>query len=467
MLQLRGAMTRRAMMLVLWISCSHSPAAHEPMQPRPDEHWETVTVHRLASLERCGVGPYEVELPSRKEEWGRRIVFQVRGPRRLLIDTFVEGKGVDPGAPYDWQTGFGRMSREDGDHSRCRVGEGDTAVAPQRGGGRQDVGATPMTASDIHSQVKKIWADSPAVDLPKLVDRAGESDAPVVERAAMAWLPHGDPWYYADEYWTARTASQGGWTRIRIRFWMEHPSDLDGTVFELLDQRLVPDLPAAEYEPRFRARVAQADAQREASKPKPLACPTCAVEATNALAERCRKDRMADECKPFRQRNGRAPPPPRNELTPSSPGHGAEWLAGYWEWSEELADFVWIEGTFVVRARPQISVVTEASAPARPRVGTEPVPTLAPLPLEVDTIEPPREVQVEAPPPANVDVIVAPPAQVGVTWMPGHWELAGARWVWAAGRWVAPPPGTRYQRPVLQVNGSVRLYIPARWVRVR
>ncbi len=40
-----------------------------------------------------------------------------------------------------------------------------------------------------------------------------------------------------------------------------------------------------------------------------------------------------------------------------------------------------------------------------------------------------------------------PPARRGHIWVPGHWEIRGARQVWVGGVWLKERPGYRYDAP--------------------
>jgi hypothetical protein len=444
--------------MLLLAGCAHPAAPAAPAAPPPPEdHWETVGDRQLVSPAPCGAGPYELELPARRDEWGRRVVLRVYSARGLVLDSHVEG--VDDRGRSTWQTGFPRGQIADGDHSHCRADAGDatTVVATGKPG---HAAPAPTTAGGRTSY------DTPADELPRLVERTGPIAAPLLEQGALGWLPHGDPWFYADDAQTDFMNRLDGMTRIRIRLWLEGESDLDGVVFEVLDQRLVPDEPLATYEPHFRARVAEADARREAARPAPDACPGCRQQQLNARVERCRHEAHdADECRFLHARNGREPPAPRAEPVPRTPGRDVTWIPGYWSWSEDLDDFVWIAGVYVVHAPDQLTVSTEA-VPDRTSDQAQAIAAM-PAPADLAPPEPSREVAVAPPPAPRVEVIVAPPAVLGAAWIPGHWRLVATSWQWVAGVWVRPPAGMRFQPPALQVRGAVHVYVPARWVHGR
>ncbi|MBS1120120.1 MAG: hypothetical protein H6Q90_2348 [Deltaproteobacteria bacterium] len=523
--------------VLAFAACGGAPhrahTASEASEAVPeDDHWETVTDRKLVHAERCGVGPFEVVFPARQDTWGRRVVMLIHGPRKLKVASRFDGIAAGTTDRMTWQTGLGFPTEPEGDHSRCRSPTGPELsrsvsvrrearieTSSQRGsplwgappiggnpagvpvGGRSPgaiAAVVPVTTrpggptkpgkpskpgkvvvgkppGEPAPPARRYASDLTSAELATLQVYTGDIvGMPKPQAAAYGWLPRGNPLYYADEYWTSRSTTSSGTDSIRIRFWFEEPADLEGVVFEFLDQQLTPDLPIAEYQPRFEARVQAANARREASRPPPPACKTCAQDELNARVLRCNADESRDECTIFHRRGDRMPPPRKPEIQPRAPGPGVDWIAGYWMWSEDLVDFVWIEGTYVVRAPVVAAAPPEptplpapVAIPAPPPAPTPPpVTVVAPEPI----VEPPREVSVSLPPApaARVEVIAPPPPLTGALWIPGHWELLGATWRWSPGRWVQPPrAGERFRAPAIQLRGKVRVYLPGRWIRVR
>ena len=92
-----------------------------------------------------------------------------------------------------------------------------------------------------------------------------------------------------------------------------------------------------------------------------------------------------------------APPAPRVEVRPPSPGVRAEWIPGYWHWSRR---WLWISGHWQL---PALEARATAAAPFAP-----PPPRAEP-----------------APAPAGIDVM----------WNPGYWAWDGRIYVWITGGW--------------------------------
>ena len=438
-----------------------SKSAREAAEPPPTEHWETLSDRRYVYRGGCTIGPFEIELPAREElEYGRRVAILVYGPRRVRFDKRIESER--------FQT-IGSLFLDEDDHSRCRVGDGDTAmpatapppgkpVRPGKPGkpgkpGRPVAPEPPPRADD-------------AVAFITLDEYTGELPAGYLQVNAQGYLPHGNPWFYADEYRTMYSTGRYGMASFRLRFWSDRPQDMDGVIIRVLDQKLVPDLPLAEWRAQYAKRVADADAKREARRPE-------IRKEWDEYVARCTAQPKSAGCEEFGRSRGRMPPPPRAETPPPSPGPNVAWVPGYWSLDETLDDFVWIPGTYVVRAvkSPPPVAIVEPELPAPKRVEPEPAspsPPPAPPAVVVEP-EPTRriEARVEAPPPPRVEVLPPPPNVVGVVWVPGAWQLVGARWQWAPGRWVLPPRDHAYRVPTIQTRGRVRFYVPGGWIRRR
>lgn len=439
---------RTILISVLAMSCAHGsskPAPTPKGEPPPEEHWEPITDRRFIFTENCATGPFEIAFPAREIEYGRRVVLQVWGARGVQMDNRIDSRR--------FSSSLGVVRIAEGDHSRCRASDSGEPVVnagapgtPSRG---SSTGTTPPT-NVLRRDPPKSGYDTPASELPQLVEYTGELPNIRQQVTAVAWLPKGDPYFYADDLWTTRWNDDNGAAEFRVRFWFERPVNLEGLVFQVLDERLVPDLPLDVYGPRFRARVADANARRTARQPEVAA----AFEAKNKQCELFPDDK---ECVDRRRVSGRIPPPPQKETQPKAPSGDVDWAPGYWSWTEDVDDFVWITGTYVVRP-PKIIATPPAPAPPPP-------PAPEPESMAPQTIT----ATIDPPPVVRVEVITAPPVQPGAVWIAGHWRLVGGtRWQWVAGSWSRPPSvGARYRSPSVRVRGGASIYLPGGWIRVR
>jgi hypothetical protein len=147
----------------------------------------------------------------------------------------------------------------------------------------------------------------------------------------------------------------------------------------------------------------------------------------SARIERARKDAA-----PPPEPTG-PPPLPRQETEPPSPSENAEWRPGYWHWDGSV--WHWIAGLWRV---PETDIAQELTVKA---------PSEAP---------PPRA---ENPPP--------PPVQSAV-WTAGYWQWDGSAWVWVEGSWQLPPdPLMQWKPPTWVPKGSVQVFVPGGWIKVR
>lgn len=445
-------MTRRIVLAVLAVSaaCGGGPAPRRPgTTPDPFtikyEHWEDVGEQRLVYSDKCGMGPFEVVLPEREADprftYGRRMVLLVYGPRTLELQNELRA---------EMQTGFHVSGKEkEAEHLECRAGKpGDSAV------GKVSVPAVPARTTTTTKPPggapvpEKHWyVIPPSAQLPQLVPYDGPMRELPRQGGAIAIYPQGDPYYYADDLWSA-THEGSAAPRMELRFWTPSPSNLEGIVFKVIEQRLVPDHDTPTYASEFAARVARVK-QREADE-RPAR-----QEKYAQHAKHCKLWPSSTECAGEHWVH-RMPPAPLVERRPKAPSNGVDWVPGYWIWDDAIEDFAWISGTYVVRLpKPATSQPVEPSPP----------------PSVAITVEPPREIDVKIaePPAPRVEVIAPPPppavAQPNTIWVGGHWELAGTSWRWIAGAWRQGPAGSLYRAPSVRTKGKIRIYIPGGWRR--
>lgn len=117
--------------------------------------------------------------------------------------------------------------------------------------------------------------------------------------------------------------------------------------------------------------------------------------------------------------------------------------------------------TYVQQPAPPPRVVYQApssppvvSAPAPQQVVSVYVdpPIVQPAPIAVPWAPPP--LLVEVPPPMPFD---------GAVWVGGYWHWEGA-WVWARGRWLAPPqPSYAWVQPYYENRGGTVVFITGHW----
>ncbi|WP_428264477.1 hypothetical protein [Haliangium sp.] len=462
-------------------------------EPEALEEWHTEQTWVLVSKQRCVTGPFTVEVPRRETEFGRRFVIEVFGQRGLPMDTrrvYPDGTIV---SGWGWsEEGLGELL---GDHSACRAGDDDVelpVVAEGEGGepsgtgkpgrppgtrkpgkpgdpgdpgggkgrkppGKRKPGKPGDPGGGTHTRRRRGGGPGPVeveveVEVPTLDIYTGGLPNTSVHASATAWYPLGNPNFYGIDDISSHHWVESGDEPFQFQFWFHRPVDMDGVVIRFRDQVLVPKGPIGPYRAGFAARVAEVERRMAALKGVPV-----------IRADPHHQDDAA---------RGKLPPPPRKEVIPEAPGDNVQWVAGYWKYHAQLEDFVWIEGTFVVRAPPEPPPV--AAAPPEVAAPAEtPPPVQAddpPPPEQPDEDEPEGEVaqpldeRVPPKPAPRREVIPPPPAVAGAIWVPGYWRLHGTTWRWVAGRWhVRRKRGERFRPPSVEVRGGVKIYLPGGW----
>ena len=403
--------------------------ASEPSASRPLERWEVRSEWVFVSPTRCVTGPFSVEVPAFEAEFGRRLTVEVFGARSLPMDTrFVYADGSRMSG-WEWTA-----SDDAASNAACRGhGSAPGAVASGGGGAGAPPGPPRSGRGGAPPPPGTRPPDEPQAPPPTLDRFEGPLPPTRTQGEGIAWYPRGNPNLHdldgvGTEYHEG--SDPGG---FRFEFWFHAPVDMQGVVIRIRAEALQPLGSLESYRATFDARVADVDrrmASLEVIHVGPSTDPAV----------------------------GRVPPPPRVEAIPPAPRGEVEWLPGYWSFDASLNDFVWIGGTYVVRARVTQTPVAQAPPPP---VTTQVAVALPPPP-------PPRTLEASIPPrpEPRVEVIPAPPAgSVGALWIAGYWELQGAAWTWVAGHWQLPVEvGARFRAPSIEVRGTIQLYLPGGWV---
>jgi hypothetical protein len=453
------------------------------------ERWQTEQEWVLVSKERCVTGPFAIEVPAREVEFGRRFVVEVFGERGLPMDTLMAYPDGSKG------TGWGWTDQGLHDHSACQAREEEAAgaAAPgdavdggdaqgeprdRRGRGKQGQGKSDRRGGEDGGAKHGVEVEAEAT-LPTLDPYEGALPGQRRLASAIGWFPRGRPHFHnLDDIGLQYYTSEGGGS-FRFQFWFHRPVDMQGVVVRFRDQLMVPTGSIEPYRAGFAARVAEVERRMKT--------------VTRVVVEESRD--------PSR---GKVPPPPRKEVVPTNPGQNVQWLPGYWKYHEELEDFVWIAGTFVVRAppAPPPAPAARATPVTPPPPANEPPPAAAATASTgvastgvastgvastgvastgvastgvastgaeagvVATVEAPRPMDAQIPPRPEPrrEAIPPPPSIAGALWIPGYWQLQGRSWLWVAGQWQVPRQrGARFRAPSVQVRGSIKVYLPGGW----
>jgi len=359
---------------------------------------KAVGTRTYTSQAACGQHLVSTELTARGAEWGESITVMACGERDIsgYVEVDVELKN---GGRMPWTGSFGRRS----DNGRCLVS--DSAIATRGDNAAEDGAAT--SGGGDKSTTRS--AGPPAEQTP-------DSFREVMYRGEVC-------------RYTMRTVMDLGKLRkgsaIRVRLWSKEPNDLRGAVVRLVHNIAVPNV----SEKKWRRHLAKKEAKRTkraAKRERNRDGKVSEAELRRRLAEA--ETYREYEAERAGQPAGRPPraraegPPPRRS------GH-AEWVHGYWHWTDR--DWVWMRGQWRV---PDADV----------RDGL--------------TVRAPH-----APPPLRAETRPIRPAQ-GAIWVAGYWQWNGSVFVWVPGAWViAPHAGRIWAAPSWRVVGGGVVFVPGGW----
>jgi hypothetical protein len=143
------------------------------------------------------------------------------------------------------------------------------------------------------------------------------------------------------------------------------------------------------------------------------------------------------------------PPAAIEEEPPALKAEGAVWIPGYWEWDDEMKDFIWVSGNWRIpppgmRWVPTYWVEAEG--------GWQRVPGFW-ISADAGELEyremPPESLEAGPSGPAPADDYFWIPGtwnyyDTGYRWRPGYWSPYQANWIWCPARWVWTPAGCVY-----------------------
>ena len=154
------------------------------------------------------------------------------------------------------------------------------------------------------------------------------------------------------------------------------------------------------------------------------------------------------------------PPLPLDEMAPEDKPEGdMTWIAGYWAWDDDRADYLWVSGCW--RAKPQgkdwvpgywreqgdlWQWVPGFWANAATREAPAQEVTYYPEPPAPPQIAPPGD-------PPNVDMI----------YVPGNWFWYGNHYTWRAGYWTRGRAGYVYIASHYRWTPSGYVFVPGYW----
>ncbi len=379
---------------------------------KPRKPFEVRERHAFRPPERCGQGPYRIELPSLRAKFGEELRVYACGAHDVAGNYrySVQEDGKQPRVVTEAAFGWG-----DRDNAGCKAdrapadlgGAGtiavdDSGVAPTRGVADRAPGSSGAASRAGSPGARPAvaagqGASLATVDLERVTDIPSSCSARVeilnmTHTAAGEFIP-----------------VEG---RMMLDVWSETPNDYEDMVF-VVEQLAVESTLTADAWKAYR----EAD---EAWNRRYSAFLTGEIDSGRVT--------LVDS-----KVTAPPPPPPIAEVKPPKPSKNARWLTGYWHY--EASQFHWIAGLWEV---PEADIQQDLTV-------------VAPTP-------PPAE-----PPPVETRPAEPQPTATAV-WTPGQWQWDGRAYVWIRGAWRIPPSAASTWQPARwNVRGRGAIYVPGRW----
>lgn len=373
---------------------------------RPEPPYEVQALTAFAAPDRCGQGPYRIEMDALSSEFFENFKVYACGPRRVAGNvrlTTVRPRG-EP-SETEWQFG----SSADNDACVARAAErAEGAAGPGVGGASS---ASEGKAASSRSPAVSVAAEAVALERLDEVPEECEVEVRLVEivsrHSGRGTHPH-----------LGTTIWDG--VRFIVKIWSQEPNDLEGVAF-VVRQLGVPEEVTLEQWLAYRDAKAAWDERNSAYW-------DAMVEA-----ERARRGGSS-----IRRDTTPPPPPPKEEPVPPRPSDNATWVAGYWHYEGET--FHWISGFWRVPER-DVREHRTVKAPKPP---------------------PPSEPAEESRPPRPSERAVWVPGTWrwdgrAYVWVSGTWRIPPSEaHDWKPSRWIRAEGGVRF------VPGGWKIEIRAR-----
>lgn len=366
---------------------------------RPPKPFELRQTAAYRPAERCGQGPYRLEMPSLRAKFGEELRVYACGLHDIAGNyryTVIED---DEPARIGDESAFGHGDR---DNAACKVNRTATAstangaASGQASGGG---GTSPGTATGAQPVEAAQGASLTTVAVEQVTDIPTSCTA----RIEIINMTH-----------TAETDFAPVEGRLVLEIWSEEPNDYEGMVFVVEQHAVVADMTLERWTAYREADRAWRERYNAFIEGQVAAGHTSYVDTTVTAPP---------------------PPPPRAETPPPRPSKNARWVPGYWHY--ESTKFHWIAGLWDV---PQADIDQELTV-----VAPTPPPTTPPAAAPADAPKDPAPTATAVWAPAHWEwdgrayIWIAgawriPPKQ-GVTWQPSRWSVKGRGAIYIPGGW--------------------------------
>ena len=343
---------------------------------------KSVATRTYASNANCAQDLASTAFIADGARWGESITVVACGMHAIAGHIEISADRVDVGR-IAWSYPFGDRA----DNGRCLASDAEVAAA---GRNPTDTAATTGT--------------------PTSRGRPAKTQSPGATTAFQ-------PVSWSGEVCPGATSTNIGLSQlhpgseIRVRVWSQQPNDVSGAMLRIVHNVDEPNVSDEKW---------QAHLDREEERWR-------REDQRRAEEERLRPGQKTR----FQPKQPAAPPPaPRSQERPPQPSVNAQWIPGYWHWTENR--WIWLAGQWRV---PDADVaagltVTAPHGPPTPRNDSRP-----------------------------------PAPAVGMVWVAGYWLWNGGTYVWVRGHWrFAPRVGVRWRGPTWRPGARGVVFVPGRWI---
>jgi hypothetical protein len=372
--------------------------------------WRLTDVHYFVSDRRCDQGPFEIQVQDPAGMKGNDYALYAYSEHGMSGHVGISSRLCD--SDYSSEDAFAPKTylpnRRLVDNSACTLSPDE--IAESHGGttAQPAAAATPPPNATVgRTSEQPVSAPRVLREIPR------PTESPAGLRTLVGSVRFVD---YRKTY-------PCGMGKVVFRIWSTEPNDLGGVTF-VVGHR-IPELigSVADLE---QAQQSEAEERRRAEHKQP---PPPMPEAVPSPPPTVPAPTPKWAISPT------APPPARPESRPPRPSAHAEWIAGYWTWATDEAEWLWLAGRWRV---PPEDVATDQTvhAPSPP-----PAPRTEPAP----------------PPPTRSRLLV---------WIPGYWQWDGRTFVWVTGNWQLAPVGNPVWVPDRwEIRGGFSVFVPGGWRR--
>jgi WXXGXW repeat (2 copies) len=364
---------------------------------RPTAPYETRERVAYSPGERCGQGPYRIEMGSLRAKYGEQIIIYACGQHEIAGNYRITVEYADKRLSTDTSEsafGWGRT-----DNAACKANRAtDVVVASDAGGGTGGGSPKPGSSKSGGGAGGGAHAAPPAAAKPVALARVTE----IPEQCGFRTGVFNTTYYSNDD----SIAFDG---HLVLDLWSDEPNDYEGLVFVVEKKSVIADMTP------LRWKVYLDESRAWSERYNAFIDGEVAAGRTTLVDSKVKTP---------------PPPPPRVEVQPPKPSVNARWIPGYWHHADTR--FHWIAGLWQV---PDEDIAKDLTVHAPTPPPAAPPPETQPARPTVTAVWTPGQWQWDG----RAYVWIAgswriPPSQEH-TWTPAGWTIGARGAIFVPGGW--------------------------------